>query len=171
MMLGLTVWILVAAATVLGAVTVAVADGRRRRAGLWTVVLGSGGLLLLLGVDVAALAWLGLGAPMVLLSDLCERMQPADDRPRPVAGVWGRRLAAAAPALLLGGVLVSAVLAVDWQGRPPPSAPVVAGAEVGGRLLVADLALLAGCGLLVMAVLAAAAAAIGGPSRDDRKGS
>ncbi len=150
-MLTAAAWIALFGAVIFGAALAALAPAQSRRAaGLLVFVLALGGLLLLLGADLAALAWLGFGA-LLALGPRAGEARDADPGTSP-RGRW----AAVALAGGVGATLIAAVWSIDW--REPPLAPPVAGAaEVGGALLTQDLALLGGVGLLMTAVLVAAA--------------
>jgi hypothetical protein len=154
-------YVLAGAAVIAAAVAVLGRDRRHRQAGLLITVLAGAGLLVVLGADLAALAWLGLGAGLARL--------PQDQREHPATALataeaprratvrsWFSRLAAALPAIGVGVLLVAMAGTVDWRDLPPPSA-VPQTAEVGGLLLTVDVALLLGAALLLANLLVAAA--------------
>ncbi|HOX24571.1 MAG TPA: hypothetical protein PLL30_02280 [Candidatus Krumholzibacteria bacterium] len=142
-------WTLIAAAAMTGAGLAALSSRSPRRAGGLTVaVVAAGGLLVILGSDLATIAWLVLaGASLLLVRDA-----PA----APAAPLRATSLAAL-------GVLVAMVFAafyrvvlqVDWRPAPP-AGPRALTAEVGGRLLTADLGVFLGAALVVAVTICAA---------------
>jgi hypothetical protein len=112
-------------------------------------VVAVGAVLVLLGADFAAAAWLGVGAALMWLA------QGAVESPSPPAGRT-LRAGLGLVAGVFGGLLLLVVVRVDWRPLIPSDVHAMT-AEVAGRLLTADLVLLLGAGLLLAAVLAAAA--------------
>lgn len=168
-------WLLLAGVALTGAAVSALAgDGRRRARGLLCVVLSVTGLLMMLGLDLAALAWMGLGIVLVRLPGFAGRAPSATrltSAARPARSARLLRYIAGLPAVMLGALLVRIVWSVDWRDQPPPP-PAAGSAQIGTRLLTADLALLIGTGLLLVSVLAAAIWISRPPrSTHDRKGS
>jgi hypothetical protein len=158
-------WFLFAGITLLGASMAALGLGRRGGSGsLLVVVLGVTGLLILLGDDLACLAWLGAGMMMIrLLGDVARsgcfgsRTDTTLDAGR-YPPTWHARMlrrAAGLPAIILGFLLLDLVWTVDWQAAFPFS-PAAATALVGGRLLTTDLALWLALGLFLVTVLVVA---------------
>ena len=119
----------------------------RRAAGLLVATAAVAGLLLLLGFDLPAVIWLGLGGVMALLA-IATGQGDAPDAP-------GRSLLLVGTVTtgLLFAVLYRSALQVDW--RPLPPEPVAGQtALVGGALLTSDLALLVAVTLLLAVALA-----------------
>jgi len=119
----------------------------RRAAGLLIATATVAGLLLLLGFDLPAAAWLGLGGVMALLTIAAG---PTDTPAAPDRSL----LPAGTVAMgLLFAILYRSALQVDW--RPLPPEPVAGQtALVGGALLTSDLALLLAVTLLLAVALA-----------------
>ena len=144
----LLLWILLTTAALIaaGLATVSVLP-IRRAAGLLIATAAVAGLLLLLGFDLPAAAWLGLGGVMALLAIATgQTVEPTPpDR--------GLLPAGAVTMSLLFAILYRSALQVDWRPLPPDP---VAGqtALVGGALLTSDLALLAAVTLLLAVALA-----------------
>ena len=147
-----------------GAAFAVLSDDRgRRNGGLAGVVLAVTGLLLMLGVDLIALVWLAMGSVLAGFPAAVSR-PVAPSHPagavltagaiRPSRKIRLMRLASGLPAILLGGVLLNVVRAIDWPAAPTP--PTAGTAEIGGLLMTADLALLLGTGLLLVVVLVSA---------------
>jgi hypothetical protein len=164
----LALWILLTTVAGTGAaVTAMTTVPRRRAAGLLAVALAVAGLLLLLGLDLAAVAWLGVGVAAALLAlpgghepDL----GPPAPGPRPTPGA---RLAVGTGAGLLFAMFYRVVQQTHWAPAAP--APVTGQAALlGGRLLTEDLAPL----LVAVVVLAVALAALvaGSTGETDRGG-
>lgn len=120
----------------------------RRHAGLLAAALAVGVLLMFLGSDLVAVAWLTLAGAVVILDrgnreSGAELSSPAS---RAITGVL---------AMGLFALFYQIVLRMDWPDLPP--APWQAQTAVtGGNLLTVDLALLVGAALLLAVVLVGA---------------
>jgi hypothetical protein len=145
----LSLWVL-AASVALGGGGLAALSQRpaRRRRGLALTVAAVGLLLVLLGSDLLAVAWLAVAGAAVLLPGL--RRQSA----AVVAGP-ARLAALAVPAALVFAALYRVVLQVSWAALPAGE-PEPQTALGGGRLLTADGVVLVGISLLLTAVLTVA---------------
>jgi len=144
------VWTALAVAAATGAGFAAVSQSASRRTtGLTLAAAAIGGLLLVLGADLAAIAWLALGGALLPL--VVRRPGPVQRPPRPAA-LAGMGVVT----LVFFAALYRVILQTDW--RPLPNqGPRALVAEAGGRGLTADLALFLAAALLVTAVLVAAA--------------
>ena len=141
-------WVLLTTAALIAAVLAAASVlPSRRAAGLLIATAAVAGLLLLLGFDLPAAAWLGLGGVMALLAIAAGRTA------NPVPPDRGLLLIGTVTMGLLFAVLYRSALQVDW--RPLPPEPVAGQtALVGGALLTSDLALLAAVTVLLAVALA-----------------
>ena len=148
--MSLVLWILLAVCTATGAGMVALSRRADRRwFGMTTTVVAAAGLLIVLGADLAAAVWLAIGtAAMLVLRDPAGLVATT---PGPAL-----RTALGVPVAMLWAALYMVILKVDWRPLPPQEA-VAQTADVAGRLLTADLALLLGAGLLLTVALLAAA--------------
>jgi hypothetical protein len=154
--MALTLWLLLVTLMIGGAVLAAL-TGRpsRRAAGLITATGAVAGLLVMLGLDLPAAVWLGVGGAAALLA------LPAGADPSAPHASRAGRLLVGVMAGLLAAILYHLALQADW--RPSPPDPVAGHAAVtGGRLLTADLALLLLAVLLIAAVTLAAASRTSG---------
>ncbi len=142
----LIAWIgLVTLALVAAGVAVFTGCARRRRIGTLLTVGGVGALLTLRGTDLLATAWLLVMVPVA--AAMVPTPGGRDREPRqPLATLAGGVLATLAFA-----VLYLVVLQVDWQSLSAalPEAQV---AEVAGRILTVDAALILGLGLALVVV-------------------
>jgi hypothetical protein len=157
--MALTLWLLLVTVMSGGAVLAAL-TGRpaRRAAGLIAATGAVAGLLVLLGLDLPAAVWLGLGGAAALLA-----LPAGADPTVPRASRVGRLLVGVM-AGLLAAIVYHLALRADW--RPSPPEPVAGHAAVtGGRLLTADLALLLMALLLIAAVMLAASSRASGRER------
>jgi hypothetical protein len=162
----LTLWILLVTVAMIGAALAAMTTlPARRAAGLLAAAAAVTGLLVLLGLDLPAVVWRGVGGAAALLA------APAGGEAAPGPSLPGDRpsrgslLTAGVGAGLLVAIIYRVALQVDWRPQPPGA---VAGeaAVAGGRLLSADAALLA-----VTALLLTAALMLGGRRREPGGGS
>jgi hypothetical protein len=163
----LVIWLLlVVAVAIAGALLAMTTLPRRRSGGLLVLVAAVAALLALLGSDLAALVWLGVGVAAAALA--APASHEPDLGPAPVSPVPtpGARLAAGTGAGLLFAMLYRLVLQTDW--RPQAPAPVAGQtAPVAGRLFTTDLAPLLAVAVLVLVAFATAGAR---DHRDPRQG-
>ena len=144
----LLLWVLLTTAALIAAgLAAASVLPVRRAAGLLAATAAVACLLLLLGFDLPAAAWLGLGGAMALLAvatGQTDTPAPPDRGLLPIGTVTMG---------LLFAVLYRSALQVDW--RPLPPEPVAGQTSlIGGALLTSDLALLVAVTLLLAVALA-----------------
>ncbi len=152
----LTLWILMVTAAVAGGGLAAMTTvPSRRTTGLLTATAAVAGLLVILGLDLPAVVWLGAGGGAALLS-VPAGHQP--DRALHVTGVHPRRtslLFAGVAVGLLFAILYRVALQVDWR-QLPPGPETGQTSLVGGHLLVTDVALAATAAIVLAVAMAAA---------------
>jgi len=145
----LTIWTLLVTAGMTGAGLAALsAVDDRRHVGSLTAALAVGVLIMQLGADLVAVAWLTLAVGVVILDRAYRAPSTELSSPetRAVTGVL---------ALLLFALFYQIALRVDWP-ELTPTAWQPQTAVTGGHLLTVDLALLIGAALLLGVVLAVA---------------
>ena len=157
--MALMLWILLVTLAMAGGGLAAMTTVPGRRAsGLAAATAGVAGLLVLLGLDLPAAIWLGVGGAAALLAVPAGHQSdqgPAVPGPHPRRGpLLGAGLAVG----LLFAMLYRVVLQVDWHAEP--AGPVTGQTSVtGGVLLTTDVALLAA----VVVLLTLALAVVGRP--------